>query len=165
MAKQTGKKFKMPNPLFGKGAYEKLAALAVNEYRKITFDVNNPTMANKKKFPKYKSKSYEKRKESNQLNRQDGSYAKSTAPVVSGDLMLDTKGDYSLKHESIYIGWNAHANKIDWLRDMSPERILTSKAHPFPKKITGQKLMKLFNQHLKKVMPKGTRTTTIGKKK
>ena len=162
MAKQTGKKFKMPNPLFGKGAYEKLAALAVNEYRKITFDVNNPTMANKKKFPKYKSKSYEKRKESNQLNRQDGSYAKSTAPVVSGDLMLDTKGDYSLKHESIYIGWNAQANKIDWLRDNG--RILTSKQYPINPDVV-KKMMPQLNKELKKSMPKGTNTISIGKKK
>ena len=162
MAKQTGKKFKMPNPLFGKGAYEKLAALAVNEYRKITFDVNNPTMANKKKFPKYKSKSYEKRKESNQLNRQDGSYAKSTAPVVSGDLMLDTKGDYSAKDNSIYIGWNAHANKIDWLRDNG--RILTSKQYPINPDVV-KKMMPQLNKELKKSMPKGTNTITIGKKK
>ena len=162
MAKQTGKKFKMPNPLFGKGAYEKLAALAVNEYRKITFDVNNPTMANKKKFPKYKSKSYEKRKESNQLNRQDGSYAKSTAPVVSGDLMLDTKGDYSAKDNSIYIGWNAEDNKIDWLRDNG--RILTSKQYPINPDVV-KKMMPQLNKELKKSMPKGTNTITIGKKK
>ena len=163
MAKQTGKKFKMPDPLFGKGAYEKLAALAVDQYRKITFDVNNPRMANKKKFPKYK-KPYEKIKESNQLNRQDGGYAQSTAPVVSGDLMLDTKGDYSLKDNSVYIGWNAHANKIDWLRDMKPKRILTSKQYPINPDVV-KKMMPQLNKELKKSMPKGTNTISIGKKK
>jgi hypothetical protein len=161
MAKQTGKKFKMPNPLFGKGAYEKLAAVAVDQYRKITFDVNNPRMANKKKFPKY-SKPYQKRKESNLLSGQDSSYKNSTAPVVRGALWEDTQGDYSVKQNSIYIGWNAEANKIDWLRDNG--RILTSKQYPVNPDVV-KKMMPQLNKELKKSMPKGTNTITIGKKK
>ena len=111
-----------------------------------------------------KTDTYEKIKESNQLNRQDGGYAQSTAPVVSGDLMLDTKGDYSLKDNSVYIGWNAHANKIAWLRDMKPKRILTSKQYPINPDVV-KKMMPQLNKELKKSMPKGTNTISIGKKK
>ena len=60
MAKK-GKPFEIPSPLFGKEFYNRLASVAVNEYRKITFDKSNPKMANKQPFPKY-SKGYERAK-------------------------------------------------------------------------------------------------------
>ena len=85
MAKETGKKFKMPNPIFSEQSYRIFEAIIINEYRKITFDKSNPKMADDRSFPKYTSKSYENRKKANMLKRQDTSYSNSTAPVVSGD--------------------------------------------------------------------------------
>ena len=158
---KKGKDFKMPSPLFGKVFYETLAGVAVNEYRKITFDKSNPKMADGSDFKKYTSKSYENRKKANKLRRQDGSYSNSTAPVLSGDLMLDTKASASPKENAIYIGWSSHAYKVDHLRKMG--RILTSKSNPINPNVI-KKLMPSFNKELKRTMPKGTQTITIGKK-
>ena len=187
MAKGKGKQFKIPATLFNKDFWNKFGRVATNAYIGYIFDKTNPRMANGKSFPNYstygskwvtmnvkkkfkkdapkKGYSYKEAKQGDMLNRLNSGYANSKAPYVSGDLFRDTKHSVDAKNNAIYIGWDSEANKVKWLRDMQPERVLTSKAHPFPKKITGQKLMKLFNVELKKVMPKGTRTTTIGKKK
>ena len=159
-----GKKFKMPTPLFNKDFWNHFGSVAVNAYRDYIFDKSNPRMSNDRPFPNYSDK-YKKQKATGNIKLQNQSFANSKAPLLTGDLMRNTNHSTDAKNNAIYIGWNAEANKVKWLREMDRPRILTSKAHPFPKKITGQKLMKLFNQHLKKVMPKGTRTTTIGKKK
>ena len=161
MAKK-GKPFEIPSPLFGKEFYNRLAGVAVNEYRKITFDKSSPKMANKQPFPKYTSKSYQNRKQTNKLKRQDSSYANSTAPVVSGDLMIDTKSDFNVKEQAIYIGWTAHAYKLEHLRKNG--RFLTSHTHPINPRVI-KKLMPSFNRELKRIMPKGTHTIKIGKKK
>ena len=187
MAKGKGKQFKIPATLFNKDFWNKFGAVAVNAYRHHIFDKTNPKMSNDKPFPNYstygskwvtmnvkkefkkdapkKGYSYKEAKQGDMLKRLNSGYANSKAPYVSGDLWRDTKHSVDAKNNAIYIGWDSEANKVKWLRDMNPERVLTSKANPFPKKIAEKKLMKLFNQHLKKVMPKGTRTTTIGKKK
>ena len=162
MAKGRGKPFKLPKILFNKGFWEHFGAVAKNAYIGYIFDKSNPRMSNDRPFPVYSDKY---KKKTGKLKRQDASFANSKAPLLSGNLMLNTDHSTDAKNNAVYIGWTSHAYMVKHLRDMNPERILTSKAHPFPKKITGQKLMKLFNQHLKKVMPKGTRTTTIGKKK
>ena len=166
MAKK-GKPFEIPSPLFGKEFYNRLAGVAVNEYRKITFDKSNPKMANKQPFPKY-SKGYENRKQTNKLKRQDSSFANSTAPVVTGDLMLDTKASAAPKEDAIYIEWSSHAYKLDYLRNIksanAPEgRILTSKKYPINPDVI-KKIMPSFNKELKRIMPKGSQTITIGKK-
>ena len=185
--RQTGKKFKLPKTLFNKTFWNHFGAVAKNAYIGYIFDKSNPKMSNGKSFPEYsdygskwvtmnvkkqfkkdapkKGYSYKEAKQGNMLKGLDGGFANSKAPVVSGDLWRDTQHSVDAKNNAIYIGWTSHANKVKWLRDMKPERVLTSKAHPFPKKITAKKLMKLFNQHLEKVMPKGTHTITIGKKK
>ena len=160
MAKK-GKPFEIPSPLFGKEFYNRLAGVAVNEYRKITFDKSSPKMANKQPFPKYTSKSYQNRKQTNKLKRQDSSYANSTAPVVTGDLMLDTKASAAPKENAIYIGWSSHAYKLDHLR--TNKRILTSKTYPINPDVI-KKIMPSFNKELKRIMPKGSQTITIGKK-
>tara|TARA_R100001443_G_C3336360_1_gene173524 strand:+ start:705 stop:1193 length:489 start_codon:yes stop_codon:yes gene_type:complete len=162
MAKKTSKKFKMPDPIFDEQSYTIFEAIIVNEYRKITFDKSNPKMADDRKFPKYKSKSYENKKKANLLKRQDGSYSNSRAPVVSGDLMLDTDSSFSVEENSIYIGWSAHAKKLDWLRDGG--RILTSKQYPINPKVIDE-VLPAINAELEKRMPKGKHTITIGKKK
>ena len=187
MAKETGKRFKMPKPVFNKKFWDHFGHVAVNAYRHHIFDKTNPKMANDRPFPSYSKRgskwvtmnvkkefkkdapkegySYEQAKQGNMLIRLDGGYANSKAPVLSGDLWEDTTHSVDAKNDTIYIGWNAHADKVKWLRDMNPKRILTSKQYPFPKKITEKKLMKLFDRELKRVMPKGTHTITIGKKK
>ena len=175
---RKGKPFEIPFPLFGKVFYETLAGVAVNEYRKITFDKSNPKMANKQPFPKYSNKgagvgwrtingkkvfidSYENRKKTGKLRRQDSSFANSTAPVLTGDLMLDTKASAAPKENAIYIGWSSHAYKLDHLR--TNKRILTSKTYPINPDVI-KKIMPSFNKELKRIMPKGSQTITIGKK-
>ena len=64
MAKEKGKRFKIPTPIFDTRAFETFKAVVVNEYRKITFDKSNPRMSDDKPFPKYTSVSYENRKKS-----------------------------------------------------------------------------------------------------
>ena len=162
MAKKRSAKFDMPNPIFDEQSYTIFEAIIINEYRKITFDKSNPKMADDRSFPKYTSKSYENRKKANMLKRQDTSYSNSTAPVVSGDLKNDTNSSFSVEENSIYIGWTSHANKLDWLRDN--KRILTSKQHPINPNVI-KKVMPSFNKELKRRMPKGKHTITIGKKK
>ena len=180
MAKK-GKDFKMPDPLFSAEFLRDLAEKAKNEYKKITFDKSSPKMADGKPFPPYSTKgsdvgfrtingkkvfidSYANRKKSGKIPRSRGEYANSTAPVLTGDLALDTTAGHSVSKSAIYIGWTSHANKIDWLRDMKPTRILTSKSHPINPKIL-DKIMPEFNKEYKRIMPKGTHTITIGKKK
>ena len=164
MAKGKGKQFKIPATLFNKDFWNHFGSVAKNAYRDYIFDKSNPRMSNDRPFPNYSDK-YKKQKATGNIKLQNRSYANSKAPLLSGNLMLDTNHSTDAKNNAVYIGWTSHAYKVKHLREMDRPRILTSKEHPFPKKITGQKLMKLFNQHLKKVMPKGTRTTTIGKKK
>ena len=159
MAKK-GKDFKLPTPMFNKAFYNIIGTIAINEYRKITYDKSNPKMADDRSFPKY-SKSYETRKKSNKLKRQNSQYAQSTAPVVSGDLLLDTQHTVSPEDNAIYIGWTSHAYKLDHLRKMG--RILTSKSNPINPNVI-KKIMPSLNKELKRTMPKGSQTITIGKK-
>ena len=160
MAKKS-KPYKSPSPLFDRTAFRHFETVVSNEYRKVTFDKSNPKMSNDKKFPNY-SKSYGIRKTGNKLKRQDGGYTNSTAPVVSGDLMIDTKSDFNVKEQAIYIGWTAHAYKLEHLRKNG--RFLTSHTHPINPRVI-KKLMPSFNRELKRIMPKGTHTIKIGKKK
>jgi len=91
-----------------------------------------------------------------------GGYENSTAPVVRGDLMLDTDSSFSVRDNAIYIGWVSHANKLEWLR--KNKRILTSRQYPINPNVI-KKVMPSFNKELKRRMPKGKHTITIGKKK
>ena len=162
MAKEKGKRFKIPTPIFDRKAFEIFEAVAVNEYRKITFDKSNPRMSDDKPFPKYTSVSYVNRKKANKLKRQNGQYSNSTAPVVSGDLMLDTNSSFSVKDNAIYIGWSSHGYKIKHLSKNG--RHLASESHPINPKVI-KKLEPSFKKELKRIMPKGTHTINIGKKK
>ena len=162
MAKfEKGKRFKTPTPIFDRKAFETFKAVVVNEYRKITFDKSNPRMSDNKPFPKY-SRGYAKRKESNKIKRQNSSYSSSTAPLATGDLMLDTDSSFSIKDNAIYIGWTSHAYKLKHLRKNG--RFLTSRSNPINPEVI-KKLMPSFNKELKRIMPKGTHTINIGKKK
>ena len=183
MAKVKGKDFKLKTPIFNNKKMRILGAELVNAIRKVTFNKTNPRMSNNAPFPAYSDRgskwvtmnvkkkfkkgspkegySYEQAKQGNMLRRQHSGYANSTAPYVSGDLMRDTNWDYSVKDNAIYIGWIAESNKVNHLRDMG--RILTSHQYPYPKsELT--KLMPEINKHLKRLMPKGSQTITIGKK-
>ena len=101
-------------------------------------------------------------KKTGKLRRQNSSYSNSLAPVLTGDLMLDTDSSFSVKDNAIYIGWSSHAKKLDWLRDNG--RIVTSKEDPINPDVI-KKAMPSFNKELKRRMPKGKHTITIGKKK
>ena len=162
MAKK-GKDFKIPDNLFDKKFWTTFEAVAVNEYRKIIFDVSNPRMSNDKPFPAY-SKDYGEYKSSGEPIRRmggDSSYRGSTAPYVSGDLMNDTNSSVDPKTFSVFIGWNKESYKVDSLRKKG--RILTSRSDPYPASAM-KKLMPEINRNLKRVMPKGSQTITIKKK-
>ena len=160
MAKKN-KPYKSPSPLFDKTAFRHFETVVSNEYRKVTYDKSNPRMSNDEKFPKY-SKPYETRKRNNKIKRQNSSYANSTAPIATGDLMLDTNSDFNVREQAIYIGWTSHANKLEWLRKNG--RFLTSRSNPINPRVI-KKLMPSFNKQLKRIMPKGTHTIKIGKKR
>ena len=160
MAKKS-KPYKSPSPLFDRTAFRHFETVMSNEYRKVTYDKSNPRMSNDEKFPKY-SKPYEARKKNNKIKRQNSSYANSTAPIATGDLMLDTNSDFNVREQAIYIGWTSHANKLEWLRKNG--RFLTSRSNPINPRVI-KKLMPSFNKQLKRIMPKGTHTIKIGKKR
>ena len=160
MAKKTGKDFKLPATLFDAGFWEHFKAVAINLYRHHTFDKGNPKDVYDRKFKPY-STGYKISKGSGKLRRQDSSYSDSVAPVVSGDLMLDTNASSAPQENAIYIGWTTHAYKVDSLREKG--RVLTDTNKAMPDSVM-KKLMPEFNKHLKKVMPKGSQTIIIGKK-
>lgn len=159
MAKK-GKDFKMPDPLFSFAFMNHLGAEIRDEYKDYTFNKSNPRMANKQPFPKY-SKGYEKQKATGRVNKKtvEGGYERSTAPVSSGKLKLDTK--HKAGKNFIDLGWDAQEYKVKNLRKMG--RVLTSSSNPISHDVL-KKIMPLFNKHLEKVMPKGSQTITIGKK-
>ena len=160
MAKK-GKPYKSPSPLFDTQAFKTFKDVVQDQYRRITFDVSNPRMSNDKTFPKY-SKAYGSRKRADKIKRQSGQYLQSTAPVVSESLMNDTNSDFNVREQAIYIGWTAEAYKVEHLRKNG--RFLTSHTHPINPRVI-KKLMPSFNRELKRIMPKGTHTIKIGKKK
>ena len=161
---KKGKDFKMPDPLFSFAFMNHLGAEIRDEYKAYTFSKSNPRMANKQSFPKY-SKGYEKRKATGKITINklkmtiEGGYERSKAPVATGALKLDTK--HKAGKNFIDIGWDAQEYKVKHLRKMG--RILTDRSNPISDDVL-KKIMPLFNRHLKKVMPKGTQTITIGKK-
>ena len=186
MAKR-GKDFKMPDPLFSFAFMNHLGAEIKDEYKSYTFDKSNPRMATGQSFPDYSTKgagvgfrtigkgskrrvvfidSYKNRKASGKItiNSQrrtiEGGYERSKAPVATGGLKTDTQ--HKAGKDFIDLGWSSHAYKVKHLRKMG--RILTEKSNPISDDVL-KKIMPLFNKHLAKVMPKGTHTITIGKKK
>lgn len=168
MAKR-GKDFKINAPIFDFAFLNHLGAAIKDEYKDYTFNQSNPKMANRQPFPKY-SKGYEKQKSKGRVNRRSvrGGYANSKAPVASGALMLNLKHKANVMKQEIDLGWDAEAYKVKHLRNMKSKnapdgRILTSSSNAISDDVI-KKIMPLFNKHLKKTMPKGTQTITIGKK-
>ena len=149
--KATGKPIDIPNPLFSNDFWDKFGANIVNKYRHHIFDKTDPKDAYGQPFKPY-SKGYDKSKKTGNMFRQDSSFANSNAPVLSGDLWKDLDHTVDAKNNAIYIGWNAHAHKIDWLKNSG--RILTDANHPLPQAVIDQSF-DVLNKELKKVMPKG----------
>ena len=150
--KNKGKPINFPNPLFNSKFYNDLGNNLVNQYRHYIFDKTSPRDAYGKPFKEY-SAGYKKSKNTGKMFRQDSSYANSKAPILTGDLFKDLDHSVDAKRNTIYLGWNAHANKIDWLKKNG--RILTDARYPLPKAVV-DKAMKIMNNELKKTMPKGT---------
>ena len=155
----------MPDPLFSFAFMNHLGAEIKDEYKAYTFDKSNPRMATGQSFSKY-SKGYEKQKATGKINVDrlrrtiEGGYERSKAPVATGGLKTDTQ--HKAGKDFIDLGWSSHAYKVKHLRKMG--RILTDISNPISDDVL-KKIMPLFNKHLAKVMPKGTQTITIGKKK
>ena len=150
--KTKGKPVNFPNPLFNSKFYKDLGNNLVNQYRHHIFDKSSPKDAYGRPFKEY-SAGYKKSKNTGKMFRQDSSYANSKAPILTGDLWEDLNHSVDAKNNTIYLGWNAHANKIDWLKKNG--RILTDARYPLPKAVV-DKAMDLMNSELKKTMPKGT---------
>ena len=81
--------------------------------------------------------------------------------MLRGDLQLDTNASADAKNNTIYIGWSIQSNKVDWLRKNG--RVLTDKNKAMPDPVM-KAIMPEFNKELKRIMPKGSQTITIGKK-
>jgi|TARA_R100000084_G_scaffold48201_1_gene19915 hypothetical protein len=150
--KATGEPINFPSPLFNNKFFKKLGDNLVNQYRHHIFNKSNPKDAYGNPFKQPYSKGYEKSKKSGRMRRQDSSYAGSYAPYLTGDLSRDLGHSVDAKRNTIYLGWNAHANKIDWLKKNG--RVLTDGNYPLPKSVV-DKAMKIMNNELKKTMPKG----------
>ena len=150
--KAKGKPINMPTPLFDKEFWDKLGANLVNRYRHHIFDNASPRDAYGQPFKEY-SAGYANRKKTGAMFKQDSSYANSKAPYLTGDLYKDLDYTVDSKNNAIYIGWNAEANKIDWLKNNG--RILTDAKYPLPKDVI-DKTLSALNKELKKTMPKGT---------
>ena len=163
---KKGKDFEIPKPLFGFAFWQVFAENIKNKYKIHIFDKGNPKDVYNRKFKEY-SKGYKKTKSSGKvtINGQktsvSGGYENSVAPVLRGDLQLDTNSSADAKNNAIYIGWSLHGNKIEWLRRNG--RVLTAKDKAMPDPVM-KAIMPEFNKELKKVMPKGSQTITIGKK-
>ena len=141
-----------PSPLFNNKFFNNLGANLVNQYRHYIFNKSNPRDAYGQPFKQPYSKGYEKSKKSRTMRRQDSSYANSYAPYLTGDLSRDLSHSVDAKRNTIFLGWNAHANKIDWLKKNG--RVLTDDNYPLPKTVV-DKTMKIINKELKRTMPKG----------
>ena len=114
----------------------------------------------KKDAPK-KGYSYKQAKEGNMLKRQRSKYANSTAPVASGDLLLDYGMIGSPKSTGFQLGWNIHGAKVEWLSDMG--RVLTSSKQPLPRGVE-RYLDKQSSRYIKKKLgPDKTTRHKIGK--
>ena len=162
MSKVKGKDFKLKTPLFNKKKLRILGAELVNAIRKVTFNKTNPRMSNNAPFPAYTSKSYELRKKTGKLRRQDSKYKKSKAPVLTGDLWRDLTHSTSPRKNEFSVGWNAHEYKIDHLTSMG--RVITSKQNPVnPRAI--KIVMPKINRMINKILVSGQQIITIGKKK
>ena len=165
MAK-TGKDFKLPKPLFGFAFWRLFAENIKNKYKIHIFNKSNPKDVYNRKFKEY-SQGYKKTKRSGTFNlngqktRVAGGYENSVAPVLRGDLQLDTNASADAKNNTIYIGWSIQSNKVDWLRKNG--RVLTDKNKAMPDPVM-KAIMPEFNKELKRIMPKGSQTITIGKK-
>ena len=165
MAK-TGKDFKLPKPLFGFAFWQVFAENIKNKYKIHIFNKGNPKDVYNRKFKEY-SQGYKKTKRSGTFNlngqktRVSGGYENSVAPVLRGDLQLDTNASADAKNNTIYIGWSIQSDKVDWLRKNG--RVLTDKNKAMPDPVM-KAIMPEFNKELKRIMPKGSQTITIGKK-
>ena len=85
-----------------------------------------------KKFKPYRSKTYEQRKRANKFKRQQGEYADSTAPVLTGELMIV---DFGLmrtpNRKGFQMGWAVQGAKVKSLDKQG--RVLTAPDQPLPK--------------------------------
>ena len=151
--KNKGKPINFPNPLFNSKFYNDLGNNLVNQYRHYVFNKTNPRDAYGQPFKQPYSDGYEKSKKTGKMFRQDSSYANSYAPYLTGDFWEDLNFSVDAKRNTIFLGWDAEANKIDWLKKNG--RILTDARYPLPKAVV-DKAMDIMNNELKKTMPKGT---------
>ena len=160
--KKTGKDFKFKTPIFSKQKMKILGAHLVNEYRKITFDKNNPIMSTGNPFPRKYSTSYSDSKKSGKMFRQDSAYSRSFAPYLTGDLFRDVSASSKPKENEFSIGWNKEADKIEHLRKQG--RILASKSNPLSPQVV-MKIMPHITNLFTKILVSGSQDITIRDKK
>ena len=106
-----------------------LAPNVVNLYRKHTFDKAKDIKD--KKFKKY-SKEYGELKRAGKLKRQSTAFAKTTAPVASGDLYRDFKV-IKVKSTGFSFGTVSEGGKVEALKKMG--RVMYTSKDPVPRHI------------------------------
>ena len=109
--------------LLNKKFFRELAPNVVNMYRKHTFDKAKDI--NDTKFKKY-SKKY------GELKRQSTAFAKTTAPVASGDLYRDFKL-IKVKSSGFSFGTVTEGGKVEALKKMG--RVMYTSKDPVPSHI------------------------------
>ena len=103
-----------------------------------------------RKFKGY-SKSYKELKRSVKIKRQSASSRSSKAPFLTGDF----KNDFTLlgaNDGGFQMGWRSHGAKVNWLKKMTPKRVVTAFNQPMPKEI--QKfILKMFHKKVEDYFP------------
>ena len=116
-----------------------------------------------KPFKDYTSKLYAERKRANKFKRQAASYANTTAPVLTSDLLRD----FSLVRVSpngFQLGWTTYGARVQSLANK--KRFLSTKQQPLPKGVINYMMKQAepyTDKKLKKIIPK-SKTIRIGKK-
>ena len=76
------------------------------------------------------SNEYGRKKRAGELKRQSARGRTTTAPIASGDLLLDFGSHFKTSKYGFEIGWAAQGAKIKWLKNMGRE--LTTPEKPIP---------------------------------
>ena len=137
--------------------FEQLAKDVIPMYRRHIFidakDIEN------KKFKKYKSASYAKRKKAGKLPRQDAASAGSVAPYVTGDLMRDFKMIQSPDNKGFSFGTTSYGGRVKYLADN--KRVISTTKKPLPDKIEKFVIKKAVKYVFEEVLKKEIKGKTI----
>ena len=139
--------------MLDKGFFSILVRELPMQYRKYIF---NPPSGRKarnvfgKAYPKY-STEYGIAKKTGQIKRQAGSFAGSTAPVLSGDLLKDFQAGKGLTSDGMGFGNISEMGKVKSLERQG--RAIATNAQPLPKPV-GKWVMSEADKYVQKKLDK-----------